>query len=549
MNSALSTSAASGHEAAPIPAAPNRPRFIWALVVLVAAFWALPFLLKLLDFPIYAGFFSSVGSVALLTLVFTAWWLVFGGGWLRDRALVFLSLVATGAIVARFIDKSVGPIGFIFFGIPVGISAIVVWLVLTRKRSSALREIGILTAFVLVCGLMTLVRVDGIDGNQKATTSWRWTKSAEDLYLASRTTVASTADAKSVAAKPTLVAQSGDWTEFRGANRRGEVQGLKIATDWDSHPPQQVWRHRIGPAWSSMLVIGDRLFTQEQRGDSETVLCLDAATGREIWAHQDPARWSDGQGGAGPRSSPSFSEGRIYTMGGTGKLNCLEAASGNVCWSRDIVVDTGAAKPMWGFSNTPLVVDGVVVVYAGGKGDKGLLGYRDKTGEAAWSVASGPVSYSSPQIVTVRGKRQVAFLSDTGLIGVDPVSGKVLWEHKAAAPQIWRVALPRQVDDTGIVFGSEDLGLVRIDLASASPEARWDSHLLRPAYNDFVSQDGYIYGFDEGFFCCLDAATGKRQWKGGRYGHGQALLLADQHVLLVIGETGEAFLEIGRAHV
>ena len=186
------------------------------------------------------------------------------------------------------------------------------------------------------------------------------------------------------------------------------------------------------------------------------------------------------------------------------------------------------------------------MVYAGGKGEKGLLAYRDKTGEPAWSVPAGPVSYSSPQVVTVQGKRQVAFLSDTGLVGVDPPTGKVLWEHKAAAPRIWRVALPRQIDDAGIVFGSEDLGLVRIDLAKATPEAKWDSRALRPAYNDFVSQDGSIYGFDEGMFCCLDAATGKRRWKGGRYGHGQVLLVADQHLLLVISETGEAVLIAAR---
>jgi outer membrane protein assembly factor BamB len=545
-------------QAASTRATPKRPRFVWALVVLIAAFWSIPFLLKALDFPIYAGFFSSVGSVALLTLIFTIWWFTFGGGWLRHRTLVFVSLIAIGAVVGRLVDKSVGPIGFIFFGLPVGLSAIVVWLVITRNRSAALRDIGILATFGLVCSLMTVVRVDGIDGDQKATTSWRWTKSAEDLYLADRTADASatvTNDIKSTVknagtstvTQPPLAAQPGDWTEFRGADRRGEVHGLKIATDWESHPPKQLWRHRIGPAWSSMLVIGDRLITQEQRGDKEAVVCLDASTGKEIWAHQDQARWFDGQAGAGPRSSPSFSDGRIYTLGGTGKLNCLDAASGNVCWTRDIAADSAAAAPMWGFSSTPLVVDGVVVVYAGGKGDKGLLAYRDKTGEPAWSAASGPVSYSSPQVVTVHGERQVAFLSDTGIVGLNPASGKLLWEHKAAAPQIWRVALPRQVDDTAIVFGSEDLGLVRIELAkAAAPEAKWDSHLLRPAYNDFVSQDGAIYGFDEGMFCCLDAATGKRRWKGGRYGHGQVLLIADQKILLVITETGEAVLVSAR---
>ncbi len=197
---------------------------------------------------------------------------------------------------------------------------------------------------------------------------------------------------------------------------------------------------------------------------------------------------------------------------------------------------------MWGFSSSPLVIDGRVIVYAGGPGDKGLLAYRDKTGEPAWSVATGPVSYSSPQVVTVHGQRQVLFLSDTGLLDLDPASGKIVWEHKAMGHSVWRVALPRQVDDTGIVIGSEDLGLVRLDLAHETASPRWDSRALRPAYNDFVSQDGFIYGFDESFLCCVDAATGKRRWKAGRYGHGQLLLLTDQHVLLVISEQGEAVL-------
>ncbi len=392
--------------------------------------------------------------------------------------------------------------------------------------------------------------VDGIDGDQQAAVRWRWSPTAEDLYLAGRTAADGTAvtprPAHGKVSPPTLVAKPEDWTEFRGPGRRGEVHGVKIGTDWQSHPPKQVWRQRIGPAWSSMLILGDRLFTQEQRGELEAVVCLDTASGHELWAYQYKARFSDGQAGAGPRSSPTFSESRLYTLGASGILNCLEAASGKPCWSRDIVADSGAPVPMWGFSSSPLVVEGLVVVYAGGKGDKGLLAYRASTGEPAWSVATGPVSYSSAQVVTVHGRQQVLFLSDTGLIGLEPPTGKILWEHKAPASSVWRVALPRQIDETGIVIGSEDLGLVRLDLAQTTPSSRWDSRALRPAYNDFVSLDGFIYGFDESFFCCVDAATGKRRWKAGRYGHGQVLLLVDQRALLVISENGEGVLVSAR---
>jgi outer membrane protein assembly factor BamB len=548
MNAPLASSV--GEEIAAAPPGPvasgNRPHRLWIPLVLVALFWTVPLVVKQLDLPIFAGFFSSVASFGVLALAFTAWWLTAGGARLRDRFLVWLGLIAITVIASRIIDKSIGGMGLLFFGIPAAITATVVMLVITRNRSSRVRHVGMLAAFAILCGSMAFLRVDGIDGDQQAAVRWRWTTTAEDLYLASRAasrdTAASRPGTRTESAPTVLVAQPGDWTEFRGPGRRAEAHGLKIATDWESHPPKQLWRQRIGPAWSSMLIIGDRLFTQEQRGETEVVLCLDAATGHEVWTHPYKARFFDGQAGAGPRSSPTFSEGRIYTLGASGVLNCLEAASGQPCWSRDIVADSKAPLPMWGFSSSPLVVDGRVIVYAGGPGDKGLVAYRDKTGEPAWSVATGPVSYSSPQIVTVHGQRQVLFLSDTGLLDLEPASGKIVWEHKALGHSVWRVALPRQVDDTGIIIGSEDLGLVRLDLAHDTASPRWDSRALRPAYNDFVSQDGYIYGFDESFLCCVDAATGKRRWKAGRYGHGQLLLLTDQRVLLVISEPGEAVL-------
>ena len=408
---------------------------------------------------------------------------------MRDRFLVWLGLIAITVIASRIIDKSIGGMGLLFFGIPAAITATVVMLVITRNRSSRVRHVGMLAAFAILCGSMAFLRVDGIDGDQQAAVRWRWTTTAEDLYLASRAasrdTAASRPGTRTESAPTVLVAQPGDWTEFRGPGRRAEAHGLKIATDWESHPPKQLWRQRIGPAWSSMLIIGDRLFTQEQRGETEVVLCLDAATGHEVWTHPYKARFFDGQAGAGPRSSPTFSEGRIYTLGASGVLNCLEAASGQPCWSRDIVADSKAPLPMWGFSSSPLVVDGRVIVYAGGPGDKGLVAYRDKTGEPAWSVATGPVSYSSPQIVTVHGQRQVLFLSDTGLLDLEPASGKIVWEHKALGHSVWRVALPRQVDDTGIIIGSEDLGLVRLDLAHDTASPRWDSRDLAAGLQRF----------------------------------------------------------------
>src|SRR5262249_625934 len=145
-----------------------------------------------------------------------------------------------------------------------------------------------------------------------------------------------------------VVLQPGDWPGFRGKDRDGRYKGARIATDWDERPPRQVWRQRVGPGWSSFAVVGTRLYTQEQRGPNEAVVCYDAGSGAELWSHEDAARFSETMAGPGPRATPTFHEGKIYAQGATGKLNCLDAATGRVLWSHDVAADSGAALPLWG---------------------------------------------------------------------------------------------------------------------------------------------------------------------------------------------------------
>jgi outer membrane protein assembly factor BamB len=527
---------------------------VWPAVVIAAAYWLAMLVITKLDLPIFAGFFSSVGASVLTGLLFSIWFLTRRAIPGTTRLLAILVVVAGAMLVGFGSDKSVGFQGLLFIGPPLLVTACAIWLLIARKRSPTVIRNGLVVALALAWAPFLLIRINGVDGDQQASISGRWSTTAEDRYLAERAAAAPKSPAPQSlesGANHTLALAPGDWPGFRGENRQGELHGAKIATDWKAAPPKLVWKQRIGPAWSSFVVLGNRLFTQEQRGDEEAVVCLDAATGKEQWAHLDKARFSDGQAGAGPRSSPVFDKGRIYAMGATGVVNCLDAATGRVVWTRDALADSGASKPMWGFSSSPLVVGDLVIVYAGGPGDKGLLAYRTADGKPAWSVATGPVSYSSPQLVKLGKEAQVLLLSDAGLIAVDPASGKLRWSYETPPRQMWRVAQPRQVAESSIVLGSEDLGLMRLDLTPHSdgtwtPTVAWTTRALRPAYNDFVYQDGFIYGFDEGFCCCVDAKTGTRQWKGGRYGHGQLILLADQKLLFVISEYGAGVLVSAR---
>jgi outer membrane protein assembly factor BamB len=531
-------------QTASTPSASPRRAKGWPAAVLVAAYWSSLVVMHRLDLAIYAGFFAMMAAGALFFLAFSIWWLASPESTFKSRLLTWLAFLAICVATVLLSDKSVGPIGLMLFGLPCAMTAAVAWLLIARWRSLATRRAGMILACGILCGSMTLVRVNGVDGNQNASVNWRWSQTAEQAYLAERA-VTSPAAASESSPKP-ISEQPGDWTEFRGPSGHGEVLGIKIATDWAGAPPKPLWRHRVGPAWSSVLVVGGRLFTQEQRDQEEAVVCLDAQSGREIWNHSNRARFFDGQAGAGPRSSPVFADGRVFALGGTGILDCLDAATGHVIWSHNIVDDSGAAVPMWGFSNSPLVSGGIVVVYAGADNGKGLLAYQASGGKPAWTAPTGSTSYSSPQLVSIRGQPQILFLSDEGLVSVDAASGKVLWNYSAAAKGIWRVAMPRQVGDGSILIGSEDLGLVRLDVTREGGQwtlsRKWGSQAIRPAFNDFVFLDGFVYGFDESIFCCIDAQTGERRWKGGRYGHGQVLLLPEQKLLLVISEKGEAVL-------
>jgi outer membrane protein assembly factor BamB len=532
-----------------VPFAKPRPRLrVWPAVAIAVAYWVAIATIMKLDMVISQTFFSTVITSFITGLAFMLWLYSRRALPGKDRLMLLAALIIATAVVIALGDPSVGPVGLIFAGPGILCTAAAVWLLIARKWSTPVIRNGLLLVLVLVWGQFLAIRINGVDGRQQASISGRWQKTAEELYLAEHASAptATPANAASAEVQPLTLA-SGDWPDFRGENRQGELHGVKIPTDWKAAPPKLLWKQRIGPAWSSFVVLGNRLFTQEQRGKDEAAVCLDAATGKELWAHLNDGRFSDGQAGAGPRSSPVFADGRIYTMGATGVVNCLDAATGKQVWSKDAAKEAGAKAPMWGFSSSPLVTNGTVIVYAGGPGDKGLLAYRTKDGQLAWSAASGPISYSSAQLVKFGTETQVLFLSDNGLIAIDPATGKQRWSYDAPAPQMWRVAQPRQIDGSAILFGSEDLGLVRLDLTPHSDgtwttNVAWKSQALRPAYNDFVYQDGFVYGLDKGLLCCVDVKTGERRWKQGRYGFGQILLLADQKLLFVISEYGKGVL-------
>jgi outer membrane protein assembly factor BamB len=300
----------------------------------------------------------------------------------------------------------------------------------------------------------------------------------------------------------------------------------------------------VGPGWGSFAVEGDLFYTQEQRGEHEVVACHRVSTGEPVWRHRDTIRFYESNGGAGPRATPTLSNSRVYTIGATGVVNALNAATGAVVWSRNAATDTGVEVPDWGFSGSPLVIDDLVIVAMSGQ----LIAYAAATGDRRWLGPEGGAGYSSPHLATIDGVPQVLLLRGSRTISVAPADGKVLWEH------VWLpgvgIVQPGLTDGGDVLLtngeGMGGIGIRRIALQHGSGgwtvQERWTTRGLKPYFNDFVVHKGHAYGFDGSILASIGLDDGERKWKGGRYGNGQLILLADQDVLLVLSEEGELAL-------
>jgi outer membrane protein assembly factor BamB len=570
--------------------APRKPLRLWPGVAAAVLLW-----LSFLVLPIVSPDNTAYGILGWVAggLAVFVWWLLFSRApWLdRVGALVLMAVgvLATSRIVHQSIANGMMGMMLPFFSIPILATALVCWAVASRPFSARSQRASMVATILLGCGLFALLRTGGITGDGKSDLHWRWTPSPEERLLAragdeppfnppapkaaempakplqgpaadepAPPTTAALPVAKApekplartgtepaaLTPVPVVAEPRAVWPGFRGPDRDGVIHGVRIETDWAQSPPVELWRRPVGPGWSSFAVRGNFIYTQEQRGNDETVSSYSLITGEPVWRHKNAARFYESNGGPGPRGTPTVSDGRVYTLGATGIVNALDASTGAVVWSRNAAADTGAEDPGWGFTSSPLVVNDLVIVAASGR----LAAYDVATGHQRWLGPAGGAGYSSPHLATIDGIPQVLLLRGARTTSVAPADGALLWEYR------WQPAVsivqPALAADGNVLIASGDamggMGIRRIAVAHGSAgwttEEKWTSRGLKPYFNDFVVHDGHAFGFDGNILACIDLADGARKWKGGRYGAGQLVLLPDQDLLLVLSEDGELAL-------
>jgi len=339
-----------------------------------------------------------------------------------------------------------------------------------------------------------------------------------------------------------------DWPQFLGTGRNGVYSGNDLAAKWPAGGPPVVWKKDVGAGFASPVVAEGRLILFHRLGDKEVVEALDAGTGAAVWRVDYPTQYRDDFGfDEGPRATPTVSGGRVYTFGAEGMLHCLDFATGKKVWGVDTRRQFQVAKGFFGAAGAPLVDGGRVLLNIGGAA-AGLAAFDAASGKTLWTVPNQEASYSSPMVATILGTRHALFFTRSGLVDVDPVSGRVRYElswHARIRASV-NAATPIVVDDFVFISASYGTGAVLLQVGANGWKKVWESDdALTNHYSTSVYKDGFLFGYhgrqEEGqSLRCIEFKTGKIRWNIDGFGAGTVTLAGDK--LLLMREGGELVL-------
>lgn len=336
--------------------------------------------------------------------------------------------------------------------------------------------------------------------------------------------------------------------QFQGPGRDSILNNVpEIASDWQVATPEIQWSRPVGEGYSGFVVAAGRAFSHAQsleNPENESIFCLDFTTGQEIWSHEYPARYESGLGGVGPRATPVIHESRVYFLGATGVLTCVDTQSGDMHWTIDITERFSARIPEWGFAGSPLVYNGQLIIAPGGvKKNASVAALDPDSGETLWQAGNNNVSWSSPTIVNLLDSTFLMHLHAKGVELRHPEDGQLAHEFPWGSnfPQI---AIPVTFGNDGLIVSSGygvGAALIRLN-PSNPPETVWKTRRLKSKFAPMIPlESGLIAALNDGILIGLDPESGDRVFQGERYGHGQMLRIGPAQ-LLIQSEKGSLHL-------
>ena len=334
-----------------------------------------------------------------------------------------------------------------------------------------------------------------------------------------------------------------DWPQWRGSNRDGKVTGFTAPKAWPKALAQK-WKTTVGSGDATPALVKDKLYVFARQGAEEVTLCLDAASGDELWKDKYAAQAVTGAAARhpGPRSSPAVAEGKVVTLGVGGVLSCLDAASGKVVWRKD---EFPKVVPKFFAATSPIIVDGMVIAHLGGAGNGAIMAFDLSSGDVKWKCTEEGPAYASPALLTVEGTKQIVTLAEKSIVGVGVTDGKLLWQIPfAPRGRAYSAATPIVHGQTVIFTGAgRGTRAVKIEKQGDRFVAQklWSNEKVATQFNTPVLKDGLLFGLsDRGNLFCLNAKTGQAAWTDAtRRGRGFAAILDAGSVILALSENSE----------
>ncbi len=329
-----------------------------------------------------------------------------------------------------------------------------------------------------------------------------------------------------------------DWPVYRGPNHNGFSNETGWKANWPAAGPKKLWTKSIGLGFSSITVADGRAYmtgnSGEKSGAKDTVFCLDANTGKEIWTrtYDCPleAKYYEG----GTLASPTVDGKVVYTISKMGHLFCLDAATGSVLWAKNANKDLGFKLPTWHFSGSPLVVGDLLVFNLGTAG----AALNKKTGQLVWHNGKDACGYATPVPCRINGQETLAIGASETLVGVRPTDGKILWKHPFVNKYKVTASDPIVSGDTVFASCGYNRGCIRIAVAGGKTTRIFDSRVMRNHMNCSVLYNGNIYGFDENKLKCISSKDAGEKWSEGSLGKGALMMTADGR-MIIMSDKGE----------
>lgn len=347
----------------------------------------------------------------------------------------------------------------------------------------------------------------------------------------------------------TAPALASDWPQFLGPTRNGTYPDHDLVDAFPPNGPKILWTKDIGQGFSGPVVSGGKLVLFHRLGDKETVECLDATTGKRSWTSDYPTHYQDDFGfDEGPRATPTIVDGKIYTFGAEGMLNCWDLATGKNLWRVDTKDQFTAAKGFFGLACSPLVEGDAVIVNIGGGKGAGVVAFDKTSGKPIWKATDDEASYSSPVAATFDGKRYVLVFNRDGLVALDPKNGNVFFHFhwRSRTRESVNAATPLVIGDDVFLSASYGTGAALLRFKESGPEPIWSGDdILSNHYATSVYHGGFLFGYDgrqemTPRLRCVELKTGKVRWSQDDFGAGTLMLAGDR--LLILTEKGELIL-------